>query len=105
MGTAFSIALQAIVVLLFAIGIAAFVSLVKGCFVLRQMARDRRPNYNAALLKSPMVPVASFPIPRRQRPSRLQASIRFSRRDGIAVNGALGIEVARTAQPTVIQIG
>src|ERR1035438_9213100 len=46
--------------------------------------------------------VASFPIPRRQRPSRLQASIRFSRRDGIAVNGALGIEVARTAQPTVI---
>ena len=59
MGTAFSIALQAIVALLFAIGIAAFVSLVKGCFVLRRMARDRRPNYNAALLKSPMVPPVS----------------------------------------------
>jgi cellulose synthase/poly-beta-1,6-N-acetylglucosamine synthase-like glycosyltransferase len=77
MGPAVSIALQVIVVLLFAIGIAAFAGLVKGSFVLRRMARDRRPNYVAALLKSPMTPpVSTIAVP----PDASAESVQFARR-------------------------
>jgi hypothetical protein len=77
MGAAFSIAVQAIAAFLFAMGIAAFVSLVKGCFVLRRIARAGRQNYSAVLLKSPMVPpVSTIAVP----PDASPESVRFARR-------------------------
>jgi len=64
MGLAVSIAVQALALLLFAMGVAAFVSLVKGWFVLRRIAMAGRQNYTAVLLKSPMVPpVSTIAVP------------------------------------------
>jgi cellulose synthase/poly-beta-1,6-N-acetylglucosamine synthase-like glycosyltransferase len=72
-----SIAVQAISVLLMAMGIAAFVSLVKGCFVLRRIALAGRQNYTAMLLKSPMVPpVSTIAVP----PDASAESVSFARR-------------------------
>jgi hypothetical protein len=77
MGVALSVAIQAIAAFLFALGIAAFVSLVKGCFVLRRIARAGRQNYSAVILKSPMVPpVSTIAVP----PDASPESVRFARR-------------------------
>jgi hypothetical protein len=62
---------------LFAIGIAEFLSLLKGSFVLRRIARAGTHNYIAVLLKSPLVPaVSTVAIP----PDASPESIRFARR-------------------------
>jgi cellulose synthase/poly-beta-1,6-N-acetylglucosamine synthase-like glycosyltransferase len=44
---------------LFALGGAAFAALLKGCFTLRRMARERWRNLSSALLKSPLVPAVA----------------------------------------------
>jgi hypothetical protein len=63
--------------LLFAMGVAAFVSLVKGWFVLRRVAMAGRQNYTAVLLKSPMVPpVSTIAVP----PDASPESVLFARR-------------------------
>ena len=72
-----SIAIQAISLFLFVMGIATFRSLVKGCFVLRRIALAGRQNYTAALLKSPMAPpVSTIAIP----PDASAESLLFARR-------------------------
>lgn len=77
MGTAVSLAVQAIAMFLFGMGIVTFVSLVKGCFFLRRMARAGRQNYSAVLLKSPMVPpVSTVAVP----PDASPESVQFARR-------------------------
>lgn len=77
MGQAVSFAIQAMAILLFAMGIGAFLSLVKGCFVLRRIALAGRQNYTALLLKSPMVPpVSTIAVP----PDASAASVGFARR-------------------------
>jgi cellulose synthase/poly-beta-1,6-N-acetylglucosamine synthase-like glycosyltransferase len=77
MDAAVSLAVQAIAALLFGVGIAEFVSLVKGCFVLRRIALAGRQNYSAVLLKSPMVPpVSTIAIP----PDASAEAVRFARR-------------------------
>jgi cellulose synthase/poly-beta-1,6-N-acetylglucosamine synthase-like glycosyltransferase len=77
MGPAVSIAVQVIAVILFGMGIARFVTLVKGCFVLRRMARLGRQNYSAVLLKSPLVPpVSTIATP----PDASADSLQFARR-------------------------
>lgn len=50
---------QALALFLFAAGAAAFAALLKGCFVLRRMARAATREDSAILLKSPLVPVVS----------------------------------------------
>jgi cellulose synthase/poly-beta-1,6-N-acetylglucosamine synthase-like glycosyltransferase len=73
----FSLALQALVVLLFGMGVAAFLSLLRGCFVLRRFARTGRQNYLAVLLKSPLVPpVSTIAVP----PDASAESVLFARR-------------------------
>ena len=77
MSTAVPVAVQAIAALLFGMGIAAFLSLLKGCFVLRRAARDKRQNYSAVLLKSPLVPpVSTIAVP----PDASSESVKFARR-------------------------
>ena len=77
MGSAVFWALQGLVVLLFGLGIATFINLLKGCFVLRRIARAGRQNYTAVLLKSPMVPpVSTVAIP----PDASAESVQFARR-------------------------
>jgi hypothetical protein len=72
MGPAVSIALQAIAGLLFALGIADFVGLVRGCFVLRRMTLAGRLDQSAAILKSPLVPaVSSLAVPPDASPESL----------------------------------
>jgi cellulose synthase/poly-beta-1,6-N-acetylglucosamine synthase-like glycosyltransferase len=76
-GLAISIAIQAIAILLFAMGIGAFISLMKGCFVLRRIAQAGRHNHTAVLLKSAMVPpVSTIAVP----PDASAESIQFARR-------------------------
>jgi len=56
---------QIIALALFFMGAGMFVVLVKGCFVLRRMARSTPRDYKEVLLKSPMVPaVSTIAIPR-----------------------------------------
>jgi hypothetical protein len=77
MALAISVAVQAIAILLFALGIREFLSLARGCFVLRRIARAGRQNYTAVLLKSPMVPpVSTIAIP----PDASPESVQFARR-------------------------
>ncbi len=72
-----AIAVQVIALLLFAIGVAEFLSLVKGTFVLRRLARDLRQNYSAVLLKSPLAPaVSTIAVP----PDSSSESMKFARR-------------------------
>jgi cellulose synthase/poly-beta-1,6-N-acetylglucosamine synthase-like glycosyltransferase len=72
-----SVAVQLMALGLFAIGIAEFLSLLKGSFVLRRIARAGAHNYTAVLLKSPLVPaVSTIAIP----PDASPESIRFARR-------------------------
>jgi len=76
-GLVVSIAVQAMAILLFGLGIAAFVSLVKGSFVLRRFAMAGRQAYTAVLLKSPMVPpVSTIAVP----PDASHESLQFARR-------------------------
>jgi cellulose synthase/poly-beta-1,6-N-acetylglucosamine synthase-like glycosyltransferase len=71
------VAVQAIAVLLFATGAATFATLVKGCFVLRRMARAGRQDYSAVILKSPLVPaVSTIAVP----PDASAESRQFTRR-------------------------
>ena len=71
------IAVQAMALVLIAMGIAEFLSLVKGCFVLRRIAPAGRQNYTAALLKSPLVPpISTIAIP----PDASPESVQFARR-------------------------
>src|ERR1039457_1157033 len=52
---AFSLVLQAMVLFLFALGAGCFIALVKGCLVLRRLARST-PRYDGnIILKSPLV--------------------------------------------------
>ena len=51
--------IQAMVVCLFLLATAAFVALLKGCFVLRHMGRGVGHDDSAIFLKSPMVPAVS----------------------------------------------
>jgi len=53
------IVIQVLVILLFVAGVASFALLLKGCFVLRRMARTRRLWDPAPLLRSPLVPGVS----------------------------------------------
>jgi cellulose synthase/poly-beta-1,6-N-acetylglucosamine synthase-like glycosyltransferase len=77
MGLAANIAVQAAAILLFAFGIAEFLNLVRGSFVLRRIALAGRQNYTAVLLKSPMVPpVSTIAIP----PDASPESVQFARR-------------------------
>lgn len=77
MGLYVLIAVQAITAVLFAIGIAEFVTLLRGARVLRRIARTGRQNYTAAILKSAMVPpVSTVAIP----PDNSSDSIQFARR-------------------------
>jgi cellulose synthase/poly-beta-1,6-N-acetylglucosamine synthase-like glycosyltransferase len=72
-----SVAVQLMAIGLFAIGIAEFLSLLKGAFVLRRIARAGTHNYTAVLLKSPLVPpVSTIAVP----PDASPESIRFARR-------------------------
>ena len=74
---AFSILVQLLAVALFAMGIVLFVSLVKGCFLLRRMALAGRQDYSQVILKSPMVPaVSTVATP----PDASTASLQFTRR-------------------------
>jgi hypothetical protein len=74
---AVSLTVQAIAVLLFAMGVAGFVTLVRGCFVLRRIARAGRQDYSPVILKSPMVPpVSTIAVP----PDDSAESLRFVRR-------------------------
>lgn len=50
---------QALALFLFAAGAAAFAALLKGCFVLRQMARGATRDESGVMLKSPLVPTVS----------------------------------------------
>ena len=71
------IVVQVLALMLLAMGIAAFVSLVKGSLVLRRIARAGRQNYTAVLLKSPMVPpVSTIAVP----PDASASSVQFARR-------------------------
>jgi hypothetical protein len=71
------LAVQAIVLFLFAMGIATFATLVKGCFLLRRMARAGRQDYGPAILKSPLVPaVSTIAVP----PDDSAESRKFTRR-------------------------
>jgi cellulose synthase/poly-beta-1,6-N-acetylglucosamine synthase-like glycosyltransferase len=77
MALLFSVAVQLLAILLFGMGIAAFISLVKGCFMLRRIAMAGRQNYTAVLLKSPMVPpVSTIAVP----PDASAESVLFARR-------------------------
>ena len=77
MALAAPIAVQAIAILLFAFGIVEFLRLVRGCLVLRRIARAGRQNYTAVLLKSPMAPpVSTIAVP----PDASQESVQFARR-------------------------
>ena len=72
-----SVAVQLMAIGLFAIGIAEFLSLLKGALVLRRIARAGTHNYTAVLLKSPLVPpVSTIAVP----PDASPESIRFARR-------------------------
>ena len=76
-GVAVSIGVQAVALLLFALGIGAFLSLVRGAIVLRRIALAGRQNYTPVLLKSPMVPpVSTIAVP----PDASAGSIQFTRR-------------------------
>lgn len=60
---------QVLALFLFAAGAAAFAALLKGCFVLRRMARGVTRDDGALLLKSPLVPAASVvAVPRDASP-------------------------------------
>jgi len=77
MGVVVSVAVEAIAGLLFALGIATFVTLVRGCFVLRRMARAGRLNHTAVILKSPLAPpVSTIAAP----PDASAESLQFARR-------------------------
>jgi cellulose synthase/poly-beta-1,6-N-acetylglucosamine synthase-like glycosyltransferase len=72
-----SVAVQLMAIALFAIGIAEFLSLLRGASVLRRIARAGTYNYTAILLKSPLVPpVSTIAIP----PDASPESIHFARR-------------------------
>jgi cellulose synthase/poly-beta-1,6-N-acetylglucosamine synthase-like glycosyltransferase len=72
-----SLAVQIIAVLLFVTGIVSFAILVQGCFVLRRVARARRQDFGAVILKSPMVPtVSTIAVP----PDASAESLQFTRR-------------------------
>ena len=59
---ALSLALQAIVLFLFAVGTLSFIAMVKGCFLLRRLARGT-PRYDGnILLKSPLVSAVSVVV-------------------------------------------
>ncbi|HUB78314.1 MAG TPA: hypothetical protein VMB03_05930 [Bryobacteraceae bacterium] len=77
MALAAFLAIQAIAILLFAFGIGEFLRLVRGCLVLRRIARAGRQNYTAVLLKSPLVPpVSTIAVP----PDASNESVQFARR-------------------------
>jgi cellulose synthase/poly-beta-1,6-N-acetylglucosamine synthase-like glycosyltransferase len=68
---------QALAVLLFLMGAAAFRVLVQGCFALRRRARAGSPAYTAAVLKSALAPaVTTIAVP----PDASPESRRFARR-------------------------
>jgi hypothetical protein len=72
-----ALAIQLIAMVLFGIGIAEFLSLLKGAMVLRRIARDLRQNYSAVILKSPLVPaVSTIAVP----PDASSESMKFGRR-------------------------
>jgi glycosyltransferase involved in cell wall biosynthesis len=74
---AVSLAVQALAVLLFAMGIVTFATLVKGGFVLRRMALAGRHDHAPAILKSPLVPaVSTIALP----PDASAESLRGTRR-------------------------
>jgi hypothetical protein len=71
------ILVQVFALILLGMGIAAFVSLLRGSLVLRRIARAGRQNYTAVLLKSPMVPpVSTIAVP----PDASADSVQFARR-------------------------
>ncbi|HEX3748874.1 MAG TPA: glycosyltransferase family 2 protein [Bryobacteraceae bacterium] len=77
MSLGFSIAVQAIAVLLFVLAIAEFITLIRGSFLLRRVALAGRQNYTPVLLKSPMVPpVSTVAVP----PDASVESVLFARR-------------------------
>ena len=55
----FSAILGAILIFLFAVGVASFIALVRGCFELRRLARSSSDDFAFVLLKSPLVPGVS----------------------------------------------
>lgn len=57
--TALSAALEAVALFLVVVGLAKFGTLLKGCLVLRRLARSRPSVERPVLLKSPLVPVVS----------------------------------------------
>jgi hypothetical protein len=76
-GLAVSIAVQAIAIALFLLGFAEFRGLLRGCFVLRRIARAGTQNHTAVLLKSPMAPaVSTIAVP----PDASPESVQFARR-------------------------
>ena len=77
MGQAIALSVQAMAIVLFAMGIAAFVSLLKGSLLLRRMARAGRQDCGPVILKSPLVPaVSTIAAP----PDASAESLRFTRR-------------------------
>jgi GT2 family glycosyltransferase len=57
--TALSVAIEAIALFLFLVGMAGLVVMVKGCYVLRRLARIKRAHDATILMKSPLVPAVS----------------------------------------------